>query len=128
MSRPTLARGENTVTFSAGPQEGTVTIEGTSGPLRLAGPRFDAALGLLSTYFTLRLEEAATVPPDPFSVERIEIRPDRGTPLLHLCDTDRHSLAWSLLHPVTNVGQSMLQVCDQLGTALASVCIYKLET
>jgi hypothetical protein len=27
---PTLAQGENTITFSAGPQEGTITIEGTS--------------------------------------------------------------------------------------------------
>jgi hypothetical protein len=27
---PTLARGENTITFSAGPQEGTVTVEGST--------------------------------------------------------------------------------------------------
>ena len=27
---PTLVRGENTITFSAGPHEGTVTIEGST--------------------------------------------------------------------------------------------------
>ena len=41
-----------------------ITIDGTAGPRHIAGPAFDAALGLRSTNFTLRTGASATAPAD----------------------------------------------------------------
>ena len=41
-----------------------ITIDGTTGPRHIAGPAFDAALGLRSTNFTLRTGASATAPAD----------------------------------------------------------------
>ena len=45
-----------------------VTIDGTAGARRIAGPAFDAALGLRSTNFTLRMGTSATTPSEPGGV------------------------------------------------------------
>ncbi|MGQ0521280.1 MAG: SpoIID/LytB domain-containing protein [Actinomycetota bacterium] len=42
-----------------------VTIEGSAGPRTVTGIGFDRALGLKSTFFTVKLGESATAPPPP---------------------------------------------------------------
>ena len=53
-----------------------VTIDGTAGPKVVPGLAFDAGLGLKSTLFTIRLEQADVAPPPPPPGEGQQALPD----------------------------------------------------
>lgn len=61
-----------------------VAIDGTAGTTELDGVRFDARLGLKSTLFSLRVEQAATspAPPPPPNDALVQALPDQAPPPL----------------------------------------------
>jgi SpoIID/LytB domain protein len=54
-----------------------VAIDGTAGTKQVAGVAFDAALGLKSTLFSPRIEQAAVAPPPPAAEAAIQSLPDQ---------------------------------------------------
>lgn len=61
-----------------------VTIDGTAGPKPVQGLAFDAALGLKSTLFTLRLDSAAVAPEAPPAEQLIQALPEQATATLEV--------------------------------------------
>jgi SpoIID/LytB domain protein len=51
-----------------------VTLDGSAGPKAVTGIAFDAALGLKSTLFTLRVENAVAPPPPPPPAEEVTVQ------------------------------------------------------
>ena len=54
-----------------------VSLDGTSGPMIVDAHRFASGLGLRSTLFTLRLEQADVAPPPPAPADLIQVPPDQ---------------------------------------------------
>jgi hypothetical protein len=54
-----------------------VALDGTAGKKLVAGVAFDAALGLKSTLFSPRIEQAAVAPPPPAAEAAIQSLPDQ---------------------------------------------------
>jgi SpoIID/LytB domain protein len=54
-----------------------VALEGTAGTKQVPGIAFDAALGLKSTLFSARIEQAAVAPPPPVAEAAIQSLPDQ---------------------------------------------------
>jgi stage II sporulation protein D len=87
-----------------------VALEGSSGPQVVPGRTFDAGLGLRSTLFGLRLEQADAAPPAPAPADLIQALPEdaaaaAATPASKTAKGARHATPRALAtHPHERLG------------------------
>ena len=65
-----------------------VVLDGSAGPQAVQGIAFDAALGLKSTLFTLRLDSADVAPEAPPAEDLIQAPPEQATAIVEVPTTD----------------------------------------
>ena len=65
-----------------------VTLDGTAGPKPVQGIAFDAALGLKSTLFTLRLDTADVAPEAPPAEDLIQAPPEQAAAIVEVPTTE----------------------------------------